>query len=63
MEEILATSLVSIPTRLNSDDHYHDYIGVTEEINKAVKATACTTTKSRLSDKIRSEENWPQMLE
>ena len=30
-------------------------IGVTEDINKAIKATACTITKSRLSDKIRSE--------
>ena len=30
-------------------------IGVTEDINKAIKATACTITKSRLSDKIRSD--------
>ena len=35
---------------INQNDHYHDYIGVTEEINKAIK-----TTKSSLSDKIRSE--------
>ena len=46
---------VHIPTRLNIDDHYHNYIGVTEDINKAIKATARTITKSRLSDKIRSE--------
>ena len=32
-----------------------NYIGVTENINKAIKATARTITKSRLSDKIRSE--------
>ena len=33
-------------------DHYHNYIGVTDEINKAIKATARTITKSSLSDKI-----------
>ena len=55
MGKILAASPVNIPTRLNIDDHYHNYIGVTEEINKAIKATARTITKSSLSDKIRSE--------
>jgi hypothetical protein len=37
------------------NDHYQGYIGVTEDIEKAIKATARTITKSRLSDKIRSE--------
>ena len=37
------------------DDHYQNYTGVTEDINKAIKATARTITKSKLSDKIRSE--------
>ena len=55
MGKILAFSPVNIPTRLNMDDHYQNYIGVTEDINKAIKATARTITKSKLSDKIRSE--------
>ena len=49
------TSEVTLFRRLRIDDHYHNYIGVTEDINKAIKATARTITKSRLSDKIRSE--------
>ena len=55
MGKILAFSPVNIPTRLNMDDHYQNYTGVTEDINKAIKATARTITKSKLSDKIRSE--------
>ena len=51
----MAFSPVNIPTRLNMDDHYQNYTGVTEDINKAIKATARTITKSKLSDKIRSE--------
>ena len=53
MGKIMAFSPVNIPTRLNMDDHYQNYTGVTEDINKAIKATA--RTKSKLSDKIRSE--------
>ena len=30
---------VNIPTRLNMDGHYQNYMGVTEDINKAIKAT------------------------
>jgi hypothetical protein len=55
MGKIMAFSPVNIPTRLNMDDHYQNYTGVTEDINKAIKATARTITKSKLSDKIRSE--------
>ena len=35
--------------------HYQGYIGVTEDINKAIKATARTITKTKLSDKVHSE--------
>ena len=55
MGKIMAFSPVNIPTRLNMDDHYQNYTGVTEDINKSIKATARTITKSKLSDKIRSE--------
>jgi len=55
MGKIMAFSPVNIPVRLNMDDHYQNYMGVTEDINKAIKATARTITKSKLSDKICSE--------
>ena len=55
MGKIMAFSPVNIPTRINMDDHYQGYIGVTEDINKAIKATARTITKSKLSDKVHSE--------
>ena len=55
MGKIMAFSPVNIPTRLNVDNHYQGYIGVTKDINKGIKATARNITKSRLSDKIRSE--------
>ena len=55
MGKVLAAAPINIPTRLNSDDYYHGYVGVTEDINKAIKATARTITKSKLSDKICSE--------
>ena len=50
MGKILAFSPVYIPIRLDMDDHYQNYTGVTEDINKAIKATARTITKSKLSD-------------
>jgi hypothetical protein len=53
MGKILAACPVTIPIRLNSDDR--SCIGLTEDINKAIKATARTITKTKLSDKIRSE--------
>ena len=55
MGKVLATARINIPTRLHSDNCYHGYVGVTEDINRAIKATARTITKSRLSDKICSE--------
>ena len=55
MGKNMAFSPVNIPTRLNMDDHYQGYIGVTKDINKAIKATVRTITKSRLSDKIHFE--------
>jgi hypothetical protein len=54
MGKILAACSLTIPIRLNSDDR--SCIGVTEEINKAIKATARIITKTKLSDKIRSED-------
>ena len=53
--EDYSLSPVNIPTRLNMDDHYQNYTGVTEDINKAIKVTTRTITKSKLSDKIHSE--------
>jgi hypothetical protein len=54
MGKVLAACPVTIPIRLNCDDR--SCIGVTEEINKAIKSTARTITKTKLSDKIRSED-------
>ena len=54
MGKILAACPVTIPIRLNSDDKSN--LVVTEEINKAIKATARTITKTKLSDRIRSED-------
>ena len=52
MGKILASCPATIPIRINIDDRY--CIGVTEEINKAIKAAARTITKTKLSDKVRS---------
>ena len=46
---------VTIPVNLNHDDNMYGYIGVTEDIDKSIKATARSITKTRLCDKIRSE--------
>ena len=54
MGKILSACPVTIPVRLHSDDK--SFISVTEDINKAIKATARTITKTKLSDKIRSED-------
>ena len=54
MGKILASCPVTIPIRLNIEDR--SFVGITEEINKAIKATAWSITKTKLSDKIRSEE-------
>jgi hypothetical protein len=45
MGKILAFSPVNIPIRLNMDDHCQNYTGVTEDIKKAIKATARIITK------------------
>ena len=54
MGKILSACPVTIPVQLHSDDK--SFISVTEDINKAIKATARTITKTKLSDKIRSED-------
>ena len=53
MGKILSACPITIPIRLNDDDR--SSIGVTEEINKAIKFAARSITKTKLSDKIRSE--------
>ena len=53
MGKILAASPATIPIRLDPEDRGSNT--VTEEINKAIKATARTITRTRLSDKICSE--------
>ena len=54
MGKILASCQVTIPIRLNKDDKI--CMNVTEDINKAIKATARAITRVKLSDKIRSED-------
>ena len=53
MSKILSGCLVTIPVRLNNEDR--SFINATEEINKAIKKTARTITKTKLADKIHSE--------
>ena len=54
MGKILAACPVTVPIRLTSEDK--SSVVVTEEINKTIKATARVITKTRLSDRIRSED-------
>ena len=54
MGKILAACPVTIPIRINKDDR--TCVGITEDINKTIKSTARTITKTKLSDKIRSED-------
>ena len=54
MGKILTACPVTIPVRLNKTDR--SFVTVTEDINKAIKATARTITKTKLSMKIRSED-------
>ena len=70
MGKVLSACPITIPIRLNNDDRM--CIGVTEDINKSIKSTARSITKTKLCDKIRSEvilqkanlkclnEQWPQ---
>ena len=52
--KILSACPITIPIRLGDQDR--SFIGVTEEINKSIKATARSITRTKLSDKVRSEE-------
>ena len=54
MGKILSACPVTIPIRLNMDDN--TCISITEEINKAIKATARCITRTKLSDKVCSED-------
>ena len=54
MGKILANCPVTIPVRLTCHDK--TYIGLTEEISKAINSTVRTITRTKLSDKIRTED-------
>ena len=54
--KILTCCPVKIPVRISEEDKTFGYTGVLEDINKSIKSTARTITKSKLSDKIRSTE-------
>ena len=57
MGKILSSCPVTIPIHLNNDDssNIRGAIGVKEDINKAIKSTARTITRTKLSDKVNSE--------
>ena len=54
MGKILSACPLTIPVRLNSEDS--TFISVTEEINKSIKKTARIITKTKVSEKIWSED-------
>ena len=56
MGKILAACPVTIPVRITDDDRSQSHITVTEEINMAMKSTARTITKTKLLDKVCSED-------
>ena len=53
MGKILAAAPATVPIRLEWEDR--GSYTITEEINKAIKATARSITRTKLSDKIKSE--------
>ena len=54
MGKVMSACSVTIPVRLNNDDH--TFISITEDINKAIKSAARTITRTKLSDRINSEK-------
>ena len=54
MGKILTACPVTIPVRISNEDKH--CISVTEEINKSIKSCARIITKTKLSDKVHSEE-------
>ena len=54
MGKILAACPATIPIRIKNEDRYSE--GVTEDINKAIKAADPSITKTKLSDKMCSKE-------
>ena len=54
MGKILTAAPAAIPIRLNSNDKPY-LSGILNDIDKAIKATARTITRTSLNDKIRSE--------
>ena len=53
MGKILAAAPATIPVRLDSEDKGSNTI--TEEINKSIKCAARSITRTKLTDKVRSE--------
>ena len=53
MGKIIAAAPATIPIRIDQEDT--GSITLTEEINKSIKSTACSITRIKLSDKVRSE--------
>ena len=53
MGKILASAPASIPIRIQPEDR--NSITVTEDINKSIKAAAKSITRTKLSDKVRTE--------
>ena len=54
MGKIMSAAPAAIPVRLNSDDKPY-LSGILNDIDKAIKATARTITRTSLKDKVRSE--------
>ena len=54
MGKILAAAPAAIPIRLNPNDKPY-LSGILDDIDKSIKATVRAITRTRLTDKIRSE--------
>ena len=54
MGKILAAAPAAIPIRVDPNDKLY-LAGILNEIDKAIRATARTITRTKLTDKVRSE--------
>ena len=54
MGKILAAAPAAIPIRIDPNDKPY-LAGILDEIDKAIRATARTVTRTKLMDKVRSE--------
>ena len=55
MGKILAAAPAAIPICIDSNDKPYNIAGILDEIDKAIRATARTITRTKLTDKVRSE--------